>query len=780
MYEAEKRNFLKTRFRIRSIQAAIPSAKLKDNGVMEFPGKIYSCCYMIDDVDFSSTSEEQQEDFYQNYEDILNALDTQATYKITLFNRNINYITDNIYYLPENVNDGYDSLRSECNRMRKKNRARAKGIIQEKYITVTIYKKTYELAEQYFDRFEREFGKKMKTKLSSGIRRIGTNDRIRLFHDFYRAGNEPFFGFDYKRAEKRKTTYKDYIAPDFLHFHDHDFDIGRKFGRVFFIRDWGTALKVETLSNLMELKANMMITIDIVPMTSVESRKLIENAEGNAEGNISSYSKQGGASKRAGYSVLPISLNRDRQNVKMFADDVNNRNMKVFMASVSGAVLADSMEELNSYTETIFESAAEGGVAQIMPMSFRQDLGLNTVLPYGPRWVLNLRDVTTENAAAMMPFNYIMYNHKTGIPYGTHADNFQEIMIDRRLLVNGNEWVVAVSGGGKSLRVKITALFEVLMTNGDVIFVDPHGEFASLTKALGGQVIHLGGNTSNIINIMDIPVGYEEGDDVGSKAEFINEIFSTLLGPREYISVYRSLVLRAARIVYAEHKKDYYNTMPPTLNDLYNTIQQQPEPEAQRLALLIEPFLTGYLKCFNGYTNVDLYSRVICFDLSNFNESLFSTGMKVVIDMIKGKLVYNSNLNKPTYIKIDEVARFLSEKWMAQEFSKFYREVRKFNGYITGIIQNVHTLYNNEYAIDMISNSEIVVMLRQSDNDAQLLQEMFSLSKIQYEQLIKAEEGCGIIKCGNSIFGYNGQIEKRGAIYDMVTTKREYQMYGEE
>ena len=164
MYEAEKRNFLKTRFRIRSIQAAIPSAKLKDNGVMEFPGKIYSCCYMIDDVDFSSTSEEQQEDFYQNYEDILNALDTQATYKITLFNRNINYITDNIYYLPENVNDGYDSLRSECNRMRKKNRARAKGIIQEKYITVTIYKKTYELAEQYFDRFEREFGKKMKTK----------------------------------------------------------------------------------------------------------------------------------------------------------------------------------------------------------------------------------------------------------------------------------------------------------------------------------------------------------------------------------------------------------------------------------------------------------------------------------------------------------------------------------------------------------------------------------------------------------------------------------------
>lgn len=745
---------------------------------MEFPGHIYSATFSIVDVDFSSTSEEEQEDFFGLYKDFLNTFDTQASYKITLFNRNMNYLRDDNIYLPENYNDGYDELRRECNRMRKQNRARAKGIIQEKYITVCVYKKKYDLAVEYFLRFEKEFNKKMKDKMASGIKRLGTNEKIEILHDFYRTGEEKHFNFSYKAAEKRRSSFKDYIAPDYLHFHEHDFDIGQKYGRAFFVRDWGSSLKVETLSNIMELKANMMITIDICPMTSNETRRLMENAEGNAEGNVSSWSKQSGASKRAGFSALPISLTKDRQNVKIFADDINNRNMKAFMVAVSGVVLADSMAQLDSYTETIKENGSDGG-CQIMPSSFRQDKALNTVLPYGPRYVLELRDATTENAAAWMPFNSIMYNHKSGIPYGTHADNFQEIMIDRRLITNGNEWVVATSGAGKSLRVKVTSLFEILMTNGDVIFIDPHGEFGELTEALGGQVIHLGGKTSDILNIMDISMGYEEdGDDIGTKAEFLNTVFRTIFG-KEYISVYRTIVLRAANKVYSDWFNNYYNTAAPTLTDLYNEIKNQPEPEAQRLALLIEPFLTGYLRCFNGLTNVNLYSRVICFDLSKFHENLWSTGMQVVIDIIKSKLITNWKLGKPTYIKVDEVGKVLSEAWLFDAFDKFYTGVRKYNGYITGIIQNVNKLYRNEKAIGMLSNSEIIVMLRQSDTDAQLLKQIFNLSPLQVDQLERAEPGCGIIKCGNGIFGYDGRIEQSGPIYELVNTKQEFQMYGE-
>ena len=153
--------------------------------------------------------------------------------------------------------------------------------------------------------------------------------------------------------------------------------------------------------------------------------------------------------------------------------------------------------------------------------------------------------------------------------------------------------------------------------------------------------------------------------------------------------------------------------------------------------------------------------------------------MQVVIDIIKSKLITNWKLGKPTYIKVDEVGKVLSEAWLFDAFDKFYTGVRKYNGYITGIIQNVNKLYRNEKAIGMLSNSEIIVMLRQSDTDAQLLKQIFNLSPLQVDQLERAEPGCGIIKCGNGIFGYDGRIEQSGPIYELVNTKQEFQMYGE-
>ena len=84
----------------------MPEMKLHDNGITDFKGKVFSVTYRLTDVDFASGSDKEQEDFFLNYADILNSLDTVATYKITLFNRNINYLKNDIIYLPENMGDG--------------------------------------------------------------------------------------------------------------------------------------------------------------------------------------------------------------------------------------------------------------------------------------------------------------------------------------------------------------------------------------------------------------------------------------------------------------------------------------------------------------------------------------------------------------------------------------------------------------------------------------------------------------------------------------------------
>lgn len=773
MLEAEGRNLLKMKKIPFSIQQAMPVCKLHDNGIMEFKGKVFSVTFRLKDVDFSSGSEDEQKLFFNGLKSVYNAMDSSASYRETIVNRSVDSIKED-NYLNEKVGDGYDGLRIECNGMRRRNRAKAKGLIQEKYLTVTVHKKRLDLAEQFFNRFEEEFGKKLANDISSGIKRVGTDEKLRLLYEFYRRGEEQYFNYSYKKAEERHTDYRDYVAPDILKFDAFDFKIHNGYGSAFMVRDWGSSIKPEVLSNMMELKRVMMISIDIVPMNAVEKKRFIDDAECNAEGNISLWSKKPGSSKKAGYAVLPINLRRDREKVNLIADEVNNRNQKLFMASVSGVFLADTKEDVENCMETLKETASEGG-CQIGPMGFRQMEGLNTVLPYGPRFTLNLRDVTTENVAAMMPFNYVMINHRTGIPYGIHADNYQEIMIDRRLLQNGNEWIVAKSGAGKSLRAKITALFEILMTDANVIFIDPHGEFGLLTKALGGQVIMIGGSEGHVINIMDFSAGYglETRNDIDSKIDTLSTIFRSIFGA-EYTSYLNSIMTRSAYKLYMDYIKAGRTAYPPTVEDLYNEIKRQPENEAVSLALLMEVFITGPLRCFNGQTNVNLYSRVICFDLSSMGESLWSTGMTAVMDVIQNKLVQNKAANIPTYIKVDETSRFLQDEELARYFDRFYSGIRKLNGRITCIIQNISKVLRSGLAQDMLSNSEIVVMLAQSEADAAELQALYKLSRIQVEQLINAEEGCGLIKCGNRIFGYNGQIEQSGYIYDLVNTKPDY------
>ena len=769
MLMEKNKHYVQPKARVRTIQQALPSARLYESGTMEFHNHLYSATYKIRDTDFTSGSDEDQEDFFIAYSDILNSLDGRnSTYKITLFNRNINYLQQDYILLPTDVGDGYDHLRKESNTMRRHNRAKASGLVQERFITVTTEKKNIDLAESTFERFGQDFSRRLK-KINSGIERLPIKERMRIFYDFYRSGTEVFYNFDLEAANRRKTSWKDYICPDYLKFGHFDIDIHKKFGRVLFIRDWGSNLKVETLSRLMELKTNMMISVDIVPLTPESIRRFLEDSEMSSESNLDRWQRRPGADKRR-FSLPPLRYKKDQQIVSTYSEDIDERNQKIFLSNVVIVILAEDIEKLDEYTDSLIETGYECG-CQIQVMGFQQMEGLNTALPYGPRYVQNLRDVTTENQAVMMPFNSIMINHATGIPYGVHEDTKQEMMIDRRLLLNGNEWVLGVPGSGKSMRVKITAIFEALMTPGDIIFIDPHGEYTHITKALGGQVIQLGSSSSDVINAMDMSQGYGDGDDVRRKMEFLIAFFHAALGP-EFTKPMEAIVLRCSQRIYNQYVGLGYKDI-PTLQIMYEEIKKQPEAIAQALALLTEPLLIGAMSCFNGETNVNMNSRVICFDISHMDQSVWDAGMTVIMDEIQNRLVVNSSIGKPTYIKIDEVGRFLNDMYLSRLFERFYSESRKYGGYITGIVQNVNKLLHSEAASNMLSNSEIVVMFRQSQIDASDLKELYELSKIQTDKLLTAEEGCGLFKCGTQFINFDGRIEK-GYIYDLANTKPEH------
>ena len=78
--------------------------------------------------------------------------------------------------------------------------------------------------------------------------------------------------------------------------------------------------------------------------------------------------------------------------------------------------------------------------------------------------------------------------------------------------MNGNSFILGVSGGGKSFAAKGEIINQVLSSDADIIIIDPEREYSQLVNAVGGEVINISATSDNHINAMDMNKDYGDGE----------------------------------------------------------------------------------------------------------------------------------------------------------------------------------------------------------------------------------------------------------------------------
>lgn len=190
------------------------------------------------------------------------------------------------------------------------------------------------------------------------------------------------------------------------------------------------------------------------------------------------------------------------------------------------------------------------------------------------------------------------------------------IIADRKQLLNGNSFILGVSGGGKSFAAKGEIENVILSSDSDVIIIDPEREYSQLVKALGGEVIHISATSQNHINAMDMTKEYGDGaNPVILKSEFIMSLCEQLIGGSNLGAKQKSIIDRCTASVYRTYQQNNYQGEVPTLQDFRAELLKQDEPEAKEIALAIELFTNGSLNTFAKHTNVDTNNRLICYDI---------------------------------------------------------------------------------------------------------------------------------------------------------------------
>lgn len=749
----------------KSVQEVIPIKKIYSDGIFLVGKNKYSIMYRFTDINYAVASKEDKETMFLDYSELLNSFDSGATTKITIALRRINKQDFKKDILLKFKEDGLDIYRQEYNQMLLDKSVNANGMVREIYLTISIFKKSYEEAKIYFRRISNDIISHL-SKLGSKCCQLNLNDRLKILHDFYRIGEESNFNFDLKSEMKRGHNFKDYICPDSFSFKSDYFEMGNKVGRVLFLKDYASYIKDSMVSELTDMNQNMMMSIDVIPIPTDEAVKEVENRLLGVETNITNWQRKQNANNNFS-AVVPYDLEQQRKESKEFLDDLTTRDQRMMFANLTMVITSDTKEQLDADTETVLLTARKH-LCQIVPLKYQQMDGLNTVLPIGVRNIETLRTLTTESLAVLNPFRVQEIMDEGGIYYGENAISNNLIMVNKENLLNQSAFLLGVPGSGKSFSAKELITFLSLSTNDDILICDPEGEYSALVNAMGGEVIEISASSKDHINAMDMTEGYGDGvNPVSDKSEFILSLFEQLdkngLGPRE-----KSIIDRCTALVY----EDYHDSgKMPTLIDLREKLLQQPEKEARNLALSLELFTNGSLNVFSHETNVNTSSRIISYDIYKLGKQLKTMGLLVITDAMINRVSDNFKKGKRTHIFIDEIHVMFANEYSATFFNSAWRQFRKRNAYPTAITQNVEYLLSSVDASTMLSNSEFIVMLNQASSDRKELAKLLNISDEQMSYITNSDAGCGLIKYGSSLVPFINKFPKETKLYKLMTTK---------
>ena len=747
----------------RRVQDIIPIKRIWSDGIF-LVGNRYAKTFKFTDINYMVASQEAQKNLFLAYAALINSLDCSATTKITLNNRHLNRKNFQDTVLMKLKNDYLDYYRMEYNDVIMGKATGGNGIIQEKYVTVSVCKKNIEDARAYFARIGAELTARFAA-LGARATEMDATEKLRVLHDFYRSGEEVYFRFDAQDMMRKGHDFRDYICPDSMEKHSDYLKLGGKFARVIYLKDYASFISDQLVTKLTDQSRSMMLSIDIIPVATDEAVREVERKMLGVETNITNWQRRQNANNNFS-AIVPYDMEQQRRETKEYMTDLTSRDQRMMLTVLTIVHLADTKAELDADTDALLKVAADH-MCQMAVLRYQQLDGLNTALPIGTRKIDTFRTLTTESLAVFMPFKVQEIQEPGGIYFGENAISHNLILCNMKNLLNQSMMLLGIPGSGKSFFAKLLIIAIALSTDDDIIILDPEGEYTPLVKALGGAVMCFAVGGRDWLNAMAMEEGYGEGSPVAFKSQFIMSLLKQI-DPDGIRAHHKSIIDRCVALVLQEQKK---TRKVPTLCTLREKLLEQPEQEARDLALTMELYTSGSLNIFAHETNVDTRNRIQSYDIHDLGEELKQPGFVTITDAMINRVNYNWAHRKKTHIIVDEFHIAYENEYSGNFFTSAWRQFRKRNAAPCAITQNVEYMLDSVQASTMVSNSEFVVMLNQAESDQERLSKLLNISPEQMSYVNGSEAGCGLMRYGSALVPFVNRFPTNTELYKLITTK---------
>lgn len=537
------------------------------------------------------------------------------------------------------------------------------------------------------------------------------------------------------------SSLADVLAPEEIEIDFSFIRINRTFYRSFFVSTYPRYIEPNWLEPLVDFDKSLDISMFIYPANSKtildNLRRKIAEMEATIQTDIEN--------NRPVNPSVQIALD----DAQALQEQLAKGAERFFQFGLYLTVPAQTKEELNNTTKLIESTLGSISITSRQTTLQMEDAFLST-MPLGLDLLKLNHNMDTTSLATTFPFTTSELTANEGLIYGINEHNGSLIIFDRFSLENANLVCFAKSGAGKSYFIKLEAL-RSLMFGTQVIILDPEQEYKKLAESVGGEYVNFSSGSPVKINPFDLSGMATPGEnELGRKVLSLTGFLKLVLGeldPTQAAILDRALIT-TYKLRGITQDPATQTLPPPLMEDLYKVLLGMEDIRAQELSFRLERFIKGSLAgIFSAPSNINLNNQLIVFSVRELADQLRPLAMYLILDYIWTQV--RENTQKRLLI-VDEAWYMMKNPDSASFLVEIAKRARKYYLGVSTITQDVEDFMSQERGKEIITNSSIQILLKQSPAAIDKVAQIFNLSEGEKRLLLSAGVGQGLFFAGPS------------------------------
>ncbi|WP_270600541.1 VirB4-like conjugal transfer ATPase, CD1110 family [Faecalicoccus pleomorphus] len=775
-------DFRRKRMKAKNVTQYIGYNAMYQDGICEVEEGLFSSTISFDDTSYHSVREEQQKGIFSSMAKLYDQFGADTLVQMSVINTPLlaEEVGNRKYFNPGQ--QATEAARQDAvvfnQILNDKVKEGVSNIKRHRYLTYTVQAETAEEAARQLSRIETESARLLNSMGSKANLLMGAQ-RLEILHGLLNPYKK--FDFDYRKdisAGSAQST-KDCIAPTQIDFKPDGLftdcfklDDG-VYGQVLVMKKFGSELSDRALADLVDLPIPMCVTWFVQPMDKSKAINFVRTRSAWIDKEIIEEQRSA-VNKGYDFTLLPQELKYSKEETEDVLDHLQNKNQRLYVFTGLIYTYAHSKEELDNQVMRIISTGRQNSI-EIDTLDYRQRQGLNSILPVGHNHVEISRMFTTAQVAILLPFATQELDDEGGNYYGQNKHSRNLVLCNRKNLTSPMGFVCGKTGSGKGMFTKAEMTGTIFSNPTDEIYIiDRAGEYTGIAERYGGTTFNFGVGTGNYLNPFDT-VSVEHMSSVEQVAFKIDAMLaqagaSAAEAGQSLSEVDQSIINRLVELAFLRSNERGDN-LPPTLQDFYDAALEQPEHEAQVIALRYERYVKGSMDFFNHQSNIDFNRRIVDFNLKDLPDSMLVFALINVCEAVRNRMYFNAERGVRTWLYVEEMQSLFAYPTVLNYFSRFSNEGRKFGLLLTGITQNAVAMLANKAAQNIVLNADFIMLLKQSPVDRQRWVELLNLSE-QEEECIdeSAEAGDGLLIAGNARVPIRGKFPSGNSLYDLFST----------